>query len=60
MTFRESVRCPQCLTLGEMRAQFGNYVCDKCDRVFGPDTLTHFMNAFNKGRKFERENPLVN
>ena len=55
MTFQESSRCPNCLELGKLRYQFGDYVCDKCDQTFGPGTLTHFMKAFEAGRKFERE-----
>ena len=55
-TFQQSARCPVCLTLGEMRYQFGSYCCDKCDQTFRADTLTHFMKAFEQGRAFEKLN----
>lgn len=54
-TFQESARCPNCLRLGEMRYQYGNYCCDYCDRCWGPGTLTHFMKAFEAGREFEKQ-----
>jgi len=53
-TFRETLRCPVCLTLGEMRFQYGGYCCDRCDQCWGPDTMDHFMKAFELGRKYER------
>ena len=55
MTFQESSRCPNCLELGKLRYEYGDYFCDKCDRWWGPDTLDQFMRAFEAGRKFERE-----
>ena len=55
MTFQENVRCPVCLELGKLRYQYGDYFCDKCVQRYGPDTLTHYMKAFEMGRKFERE-----
>jgi len=56
-TFQETIRCPDCLTLGQMRYQFGNYVCDKCNKgAWRQDTLQFFLKAFEAGQKFERQN----
>lgn len=55
-TFQESARCPTCLTVGEMRFQYGNYCCDRCDECWGTDRLGHWMKAFEQGREFERQN----
>ena len=54
-TFQSNLRCPNCLTLGELRYQYGNYCCDKCDRCWRSDTLGHFMKAFEAGREFEKK-----
>lgn len=53
MTFQETVRCPNCLELGKLRYQYGNYVCDKCEQTFRPDYLTRWMRAFEAGIAFE-------
>ena len=53
-TFQESARCPVCLTVGELRFQYGNYCCDHCDQCWRADTLGHWMKAFEQGREFER------
>ena len=55
MTFQESSRCPVCLELGRLRYQFGDLCCDKCDRTFSCSTLQHFLDAFEAGRKFEKD-----
>ena len=55
-TFQEHLRCPQCLRLGEMRYQYGNYCCDYCDRCYPADWIGAFMRAFEAGREFERGN----
>jgi len=54
-TFRETCRCPQCLRIGEMRFQYGNYICDYCDQTHTASTLMYFMKAFEMGREFERK-----
>jgi len=59
-TFQESARCPVCLTVGEMRFQYGHYCCDRCDQCWRTDTLGHWMKAFEQGREFERQNPELN
>lgn len=53
-TFQQSARCPKCLILGKMRFQYGNYCCDQCDECWPPDSLGHWMKAFEQGREFER------
>ena len=53
--FIDEVRCPICLTLGQMRFQHGNYRCDICDRCWSYEYLNKFIQAFELGRKFERE-----
>jgi len=51
--WHHGMRCPVCLTLGELRPEFGTLYCDKCDQRFSPDWLGHWNKAFAAGRKFE-------
>lgn len=44
------------MTLGQMRYQYGNYCCDRCDECWRPDTLQFFLKAFEMGRNFEKQN----
>lgn len=59
-TFQESLRCHVCCEEGKMRYQYGSYCCDKCDQCWRADHAGQFLEAFEKGRKWERENPSPN
>lgn len=55
MTFQESARCPNCLELGKMRFEYSYYYCDKCEMRWEYPYLQHFINAFEKGRNFQKQ-----
>ncbi len=54
MTFQESLRCPTCLGQ-DFYKQYGDYVCYKCDITYSYSFLCSFIDAFEKGRRFQLE-----
>lgn len=50
----ETFYCPHCHEKGEWRFKFGGYEHTKCGNRYRSDTLVQYRDAFEAGRKFER------